>query len=43
MPGKKITYQLQSVVSNYMNRNDCCCAIWKSYTFILKIHIQESK
>jgi hypothetical protein len=27
MPGKKITYQLQSVVSNYMNRNDCCCAI----------------
>jgi hypothetical protein len=27
MPGKRITYQLKSVVSKYMNRNDCCCAI----------------
>jgi hypothetical protein len=28
MPGKrKITYQLKSVVSKCMNRNDCCCAI----------------
>jgi hypothetical protein len=43
MPGKKkkITYQLKSVVSKYMNRN-YCCAIWKSYTLILKIYIQES-
>jgi hypothetical protein len=27
MPSKKITYQLKSVVSTYMNRKDCCCAI----------------
>jgi hypothetical protein len=28
MPGKKkITYKLKSVVSKYMNRNDCCCTV----------------
>jgi hypothetical protein len=27
MPDKKITYQLKSVVSKYMNIHYCCCAI----------------
>jgi hypothetical protein len=27
MPGKQIAYQSKSVVSKYMNRNDCRCAI----------------
>jgi hypothetical protein len=40
---KQITYQLKSVSSKYINRNDCCSESWKSYTLILKLHIHESK
>jgi hypothetical protein len=30
-------------VSKYIKRNNCCCVILKSFTLILKIHIQVSR
>jgi hypothetical protein len=34
MHGKKHNKKLKSVVSKYMNRNNCCYAVWKSNTVI---------
>jgi hypothetical protein len=43
MPRKKYYISIKVSGVKYMNRNDCCCAISKSCTLILKIHITESK